>query len=337
MAQPRRVTLRDISADTGLSVAAVSYALRGLHVPEETQIRVRESAERLGYKVNPIARALASGRSDQVGVMCRSLADLWQQGTSARLGRALLATGRQALIVDSCDDPDLEERLARRLLDQRVDALLTFPVNPAAEHWAQAAQETVLVSIGDALPGAATYAEIVFDNQRAVRSALDGLVGLGHSRIAVLTHIDNSTPDRPIELVVQQMAEDSHADIRLHTCMSDLEGSATVVTRLLQGADPPTAFCCLADSMAYGVYSAARALGLSIPEDISVVGNDDNPISTLLTPPLWSYEWPVSEVVSAIVDATTEGVVDEIRRGRTVISAREHRRASAAAPPGADS
>src|SRR5699024_5965217 len=87
----KRVTLRDIADETGLSSAAVSYALRGLQVPEETQDRVREAAQRLGYQADPIARALASGRTDQVGVLCGSLTDIWQQGLAADLGRGLLA------------------------------------------------------------------------------------------------------------------------------------------------------------------------------------------------------------------------------------------------------
>jgi transcriptional regulator with XRE-family HTH domain len=61
----RRPTLRDIAEETGLSTAAVSYALRGLQVPPETQQRVREAADRLGYQADPIARALASGRTGE--------------------------------------------------------------------------------------------------------------------------------------------------------------------------------------------------------------------------------------------------------------------------------
>ena len=90
----RRPTLRDIAAETGLSTAAVSYALRGLQVPPETQQRVREAAERLGYQADPIARALASGRTGYVGVLCRSLEDIWQQGLATALGRGLLEAGR---------------------------------------------------------------------------------------------------------------------------------------------------------------------------------------------------------------------------------------------------
>src|SRR6185503_4750919 len=131
----RRPTLRDIAAETGLSMAAVSYALRGLQVPPETQERVREAAERLGYQVDPIARALASGRTDYVGVLCGSLEDVWQQRIAAALGRGLLAVGRNALIVDSSNDPLLEASLAQRLVDQRVDALIVLPVDPRGAQW----------------------------------------------------------------------------------------------------------------------------------------------------------------------------------------------------------
>ena len=145
----RRPTLKDIAEETGLSQAAVSYGLRGLQVPIETQERVREAAERLGYQVDPIARALASGRTGNVGLLCGSLEDIWQQGVAAALGRGLLGAGRQALIVDATNDPELERKLAAQLVDQRVDALITMPIDPRADHWTGVAQRVVLVSIGD--------------------------------------------------------------------------------------------------------------------------------------------------------------------------------------------
>ncbi len=329
------MTLREISADTGLSVAAVSYALRGLHVPEHTQRRVRESATRLGYKVDPIARALASGRTGHVGLMCRSLADLWQQGMAAELGRALLGAGKQALIVDSCDDPELEARLARQLLDQRVDALIAVPVDPAAQHWHEIARGCVLISIGDALPGVSTYAEVVFDNETAVRAGLRQLLDLGHTSIAVLTPIATSTPDRPTELVVQQVAAESGADIQLTSSVSDLAGSAAIARGLLTSARPPTALLCLSDSMAYGVYAAARSLGLQIPRDVSVLGNDDNAISALLTPALSTFEWPMQELMAAVVSACVAGIDSGNPAGRTVIPARPRMRDSVGPAPAA--
>ncbi|MGH3391154.1 MAG: LacI family DNA-binding transcriptional regulator, partial [Actinomadura sp.] len=128
----KRVTIREVAKATGLSPAAVSYALRGIQTSEETQERVRQAAEELGYEAHPFARALASGRSDMVGLLCGSLADYWQQSLATGIGRALLARDRYALILDAGGDPERELDLARRLRDQRVDGLIVQPLDPSA-------------------------------------------------------------------------------------------------------------------------------------------------------------------------------------------------------------
>jgi LacI family transcriptional regulator len=317
----KRVTLKHVADEVGLSVAAVSYALRGLQVPEETQQRVREAADRLGYQVDPIARALVSGRTGHVGVMCRSLTDLWQQGVAAALGRALMDEGRQALIVDASNDPLIEESLAAQLIDQRVDAIIVLPVDPSADHWATVAERTVLISIGDSIPGARTAAGVVFDNSSAVRGALETLANAGHRHIAVLTPDEADTPDRPAEVVTRRVADELGLDLALHTTPHELEGAKRVALEILGGGSPPTAFFCLSDSMAYGVYAAARTLGLDIPGDVSLLGSDDNQVSALLTPPLAGFHWPFDDLISSVVDLTLQSLESGARGGRRVLTA----------------
>ncbi|MGX7677407.1 LacI family DNA-binding transcriptional regulator [Jatrophihabitans sp. DSM 45814] len=331
--RPRRVTLRDIADETGLSLAAVSYAMRGLQVPLETQERVQEVAERLGYQADPIARALASGRTGNVGVLCGSLGDIWQQGIAAALGRGLLQASRQALIVDASNDPVLEASLAMQLVDQRVDGLICLPVDPAAAHWKQIAERTVLVSIGDGLPGVSTAAEVVFDNEATVTSALTQLVRLGHRNIAVLTPAAIATPDRPAEAVVHRVAAELGITATLHTTPHDLDGAHAVARTVLLGTDPPTAFFCLADSMAYGVYAATRELSLQVPDDLSVLGYDDNPVSGLLTPPLSSYRWPIELLVASVVERTVRAIDDGKRSRRKVLVPIAQPRQSVGPPP----
>lgn len=318
---PRRVTQRDVAREVGLSVAAVSYALRGVHVPAETQERVREAAERLGYRTDTIARALVSGRTGLVGVVCRSLTDPWQQEVAAALGRGLLGTGRLALIVDSSNDPAIEERLTDQLLGQRVDAMVVLPTNPASGHWAVVGEQTVLVAVGDALPGAGTAAEIVFDNRSAVLAALRRLAEAGHRRVAVLTPGEQTTPDRPVEVIAHEVAAELGLGLTLHTSPHDLQGARAVAEELLAGVDPPTAVFCLSDSMAYGVYAAARALGRSVPGDVSVLGSDDNELSALLTPALAGYRWPFEDLVEATIEAVARGVDDGVSTPRRVLTA----------------
>lgn len=328
----RRPTLRDIAEDTGLSSAAVSYALRGLHVPAPTQARVRESAHRLGYHADPIARALASGRTGTVGVLCGSLTDPWQQSVAAALGRALLGAGRNALTVDAGNDPAHEAELARRLVDQRVDAVIVLPVDPLAPHWAEIAGQAPVVAVGDGLPEVATACEVVFDNVTGVTDGLRQLAGHGHTRVTVLTPTDRATADRPAEQVVQLVAAELGLTAQLRTAPHDLDSATEVALEELRAADPPTAFLCLADAIAFGVYAAAAELGLQVPADVSVIGYDDQPVSRLLSPPLSSYRWPLAELVEAVVTCTV-AAIDEDRHGdRTVIVPAPMPRQSVAGP-----
>lgn len=328
----KRPTLRDIVAETGLSLAAVSYALRGIHVPQETQDRVREAAERIGYEVDPIARALASGRTGTVGVLSSSLEDLWQQAVAGALGRSLLEAGRHALIVDSAGDPTREATLAKRLVDHRVDALITIPVDPRSAHWPEVARRVVVISIGDSLPDAKTAAEVVFDNIVGVTEALRTLASAGHRDVLVLTPGLPSTPDRPATEIVQRVAPDLGLTVRLDPCPHDLDGAAMVARKALSAGDRPTAIFCFADSMAYGVYAAASELGLAIPGDISVLGYDDHPISRLLTPPLSTFHWDVPTLVESVVERVVTAIETGRRTRRKVLTPEPRHRGSVGPP-----
>lgn len=332
--QARRTTLKDIATDTGLSMAAVSYALRGLHGTEETRQKVQEAADRLGYAADPIARALASGRSGSIGVLCASLEDLWQQRLAAALGRELLAPDRNAWIIDSAGDADRQLELAQHLVDHRADAIVVIPIDPAAKGWAAIAKEAPLVAVGDGLPAARARAEVLFDNEAGITDALSTLAGAGHTEIAVLTPTRRSQTARPADDVAARVGRRLKLRIRSTACPHDLPGATAVARALLAGPGRPTGILALADSMAYGVYAACAELGLRIPDQLSLLGYDDQPTSQLLTPALSSYQWPLDELVADVVDRVGI-VVDGVRRiRRTTVTPTPMMRDSVASPPG---
>ncbi len=261
----RRPTLKDIAAETGLSMAAVSYALRGLHGTPETRQRVQDAADRLGYQADPVARALASGRSGSIGVLCASLEDLWQQRLAAALGRELLAPDRNAWIIDSAGDADRQLELAQHLVDHRADAIVVVPINPAAKGWAEIARQTPVVAIGDALPGAKAKSEVMLDNESGVSTALRRLADAGHRQIAVLSPTRRFEVERPAEEIAQRVGVDLKLKIRILQCPHDLAGATEVARTLLTSTRRPTGILALADSMAFGVYAASRELGLPRP------------------------------------------------------------------------
>ena len=298
----KRVTIREVADAAGVSPAAVSYALRGIQVSEETQERVRKVAEELQYEAHPIARALASGRTGMVGMLGPSLEDLWQQRLVAEAGRALLAHDYFALIVDAAGDPGRQRTLARQLRDQQVDGLILSPVDPSDPFWLELAESVAVVSIGDALAGADVAGEVLFDNRTGVTAALEQLQALGHRRIALLRPPGSPTTDRPAEVLVSAEAERLDLDVTVVSAPYELEEATGVARGVLTASERPSAAFCLCDSIAYGVYAAARELGLTIPRDLSVIGYDNHPISEQLTPSLTSFDWDPNRLVRIAVD-----------------------------------
>ncbi len=282
----KRATIREVATATGLSPAAVSYALRGIQTSEETQERVRRAAAELGYKVDRIARALASGRTGTVGLLSGSLEDLWQQLLGVGIGRALLARDHYALLVD--------------------------------EGWSQLAESLPVVSIGDALQGGRAAGEVVFDNRSGVTLALEHLHSLGHRQIGVLTPTQPSTPDRPADIHVTAEAERLGLEVSIISSPLALTAATEVAREVLSKTDRPSALFCFADSIAYGAYAAARELGLRIPEDVSVSGYDDHPMSALLTPALTTVDWDIERIVRAAVRLILAAIERKPRRRRIV-------------------
>jgi LacI family transcriptional regulator len=313
----KRVTIRDVAEAAGLSPAAVSYALRGIMVSEETQERVRDLADELGYEANPIARALASGRTGMIGILGPSLEDLWQQRLVAQAGRVLLERDRFALILDAGGDPGRQRALAGQLRDQQVDGLIVSPVDPSDPSWAEIVAAVPVVVVGDTFAGATARGEVLYDNRAGVRAAFTHLHGLGHRSIAVLRPPGSPTNDRPAERVVIEEAQRLGLEVAGATAGYGLRDATERARELLSRSPRPTAAFCFADGFAYGVYEAARELGIAIPDELSVIGYDDHPVSGVLTPPLTTFSWNsrrLMEVAVGMLLGAIDGTPIEPRR-----------------------
>jgi LacI family transcriptional regulator len=296
-----RRTLQDVADAAGLSLAATSYALRGTRGSAATIERVQTLASELGYRVDPIARALASGRTGTVGVS-GSLRDLWQQDLSVMLTRALRTVDRDASIADADADPVVERRVLERFAAQRVDGVLASPVDPSAEHWQLLDASTAVVSIGDALTARPGSGAVLFDNRHGVREVLHHLRDRGHRRVALLTPSLPTTPGRPSELLAVELAAPLGLDLVVVPAPAGPTGATAAAAAVLDAADRPSAVFCLSDSLAFGVYRAAADLGLRVPQDVAVAGFDDHQLAALVAPGLTTVSWDEDAIVASAVE-----------------------------------
>ena len=314
MATRRRVTIKDVAAATGLSPAAVSYALRGVQTSPGTQERVRRAADELGYTGNAVARALARGSTGLVGVLSGSLEDLHEQRFVELLGRQLGRHDLHMVVVDARGEPERERMLARQLADQLVDGLIVSPLDPSDPAWADISEVLPIVTVGDALAGP-TVGEVLFDNRAGVSLVLEHLHALGHRRIAVLTPSRPSTPDRPAERVVVEVCDALGLEATVINSPHSIEAATDTAAALLASDPRPTAVFCLSDSIACGVYAAASAAGLELPRELSVAGYDGHPIDSVLSPTLTSVQWGMNDVTNSAATLLAAAVAGRPRSG----------------------
>jgi LacI family transcriptional regulator len=334
VAPRKRVTIKDVAAATGLSRAAVSYALRGVQTSPETQERVRQAAEELGYTGNAVARALARGRTGLVGVLSGSLQDLGEQRFIELLGRQLGRHDLHMVVVDARGEPKRERMLARQLADQLVDGLVISPLDPSDASWEDIGEMLPVVTVGDALAGA-TVGEVLFDNRAGVSLVLEHLHAQGHRRVAVMTPSRPSTPDRPAERVVAEVCDALGLEATVVNSRHSVEEATEAAAALLAREPRPTAVFCLSDSIACGVYAAAAAQGLAIPDDLSVAGYDDHPIASVVAPPLTSVDWGLPDVAASAAGLLASAVAGRPRspsKARVRVTPRLVERESTAAP-----
>lgn len=303
-ASERVTSLRDVARTAGVSVSTASRVLSGSAHPVSATARSRvlDAAERLGFEPNRLARALATARSQTIGVMVHDVSDPY----FAEIIRGLedVAGARDhALFVTSSDrDPDKELALVKALMSHRVDAIILVASGLNTPGYLSELDR--LLGRYRALGGVVvTMSEhsyqaprVVIDNHRAMQSVVQHLVDLGHTSIAYLTG--------PPELAVSEARLQGYrmgleeADIafdeRLVACgWFSMEGAAEATEALLEAQ--PTAMLAANDLMAIGALRRLLDLGRSVPGEISVAGVDDIEFAAYASVPLTTVRIELAE------------------------------------------
>ena len=279
---------------------------------------MQAAAEELGFRTDPIARALRGGATRSVGMVVGSLADLYLQELVAGVQRHLRAGGRQLLIADADGDPALEVELALELADRRVDALIVSPIGPFATGWARSRSACRPSASASACPArqppgrcSSTTSAPCARCSSTSRSAGTGASACSPGRSSARRR---GAPSRRCSSG-RSASGSRRSCTPASTASTARSRSRAISSRRRTG---PTAIFALSDSVALGVYAACRELGLRIPEDVAVVGFDDQPVSRLLDPPLTSVRWHTDRIAEIAVRLAV-GASEEAALARTAI------------------
>ena len=296
-------TLKDVAAQAGVSIATAARVLRDdplLSVRPETRRRVVEAAAGLDYRPNRLASGLRTRRTGTIALLLPDPQNLmWSE---VQRGVELAAASREYLVaVVDAHGPSLEPHLfARFVLEGRIDGMLVaFALVDDALVSRMAKRDLPLLPINSR--SAAVTSSVTMQEELGSRIAVEHLVALGHRRIAHIGgRVDTDIARRRASGYRLAMAAAGLAVEPGWVAPADFsEIEARRVTEHLlarSDADRPTAIHTVNLQSALGARSAARAAGLRIPGDLSLVTTDDHPIEAHLDPPLTAVAMPMAEM-----------------------------------------
>ncbi|MBH0781829.1 LacI family DNA-binding transcriptional regulator [Nocardia bovistercoris] len=330
-----RPTMADVAARAGVSRALVSLVMRDSpKVSAHRRRAVLAAAEDLGYRPHAMARSLASGVSDIVGVMVSDLRNPFFAEVVEGMDDAAQEAGLHLVLNTGRRSAVREQAALDSLLAFRPGGvILLSPVLPAAAIRAAAQHgPVVLVSRGSTAPGVDTVND---DGVTGAGLAVDHLAALGHRRIVHLDGGAAATSAARRRGYREAMSRHGLAPMVVPSEHTDAAGASAVqaLLNLFSRIDFPTALVCGNDFNALGAIAALREAGLRVPDDVSVVGYDNTSIAAMPHPALTTVDQPRNSMGRLAIRALTE----RLREGRT--TATHHRvepslvvRATSAAP-----
>lgn len=297
----KRATINDVAQMAGVSKSTVSRFLNGSPVREETAKSIRRAIRHYRYESNQFAR-LNAKQSNIMGIILPGFDSTVTPRVMTAMDKYLRTKGYTPLIINTEGDLDLEVASITNLAAMNVDGIVIISTYITDAH--REAVESIdkpVVFMGQVFEHGVS---VLGDNQSAGR-ALGAYVAERGIRSAGLLWVDER------DVAVGQTRRDAVAeglraggvdDVRVYTADFTYPTAYAVARRVLGEKDRPEALLCATDRIAYGVYKAARELGVRIPEDVSVTGFGAYDTSEVVTPPLTTVRFDVESAACVCAD-----------------------------------
>lgn len=307
------VTSVDVARLAGVSQSTVSRTFTpGASVSADARERVLAAAAELGYKPNALARSLIKRQSNIIGIVMANLTSPFHPYVLENFSQRLQALGRQVLLFDATPNDEIDS-LVDQVLQYRVDGLIITSATISSHMAGQCTGAGIPVVLFNRYVADANVSAVCCDNVAGGRLAADALFDAGYRRLAYIAGREDSSTNLDRE---KGFSERLRARGVAHW-QRELAGSYTyeagyeAACRLLAGGDRPQAIFCAADSIALGAVDAARyRFGLSIPDDLSVIGFDDIPAAAWAGYALTTIRTPVRRMV----DTTLQVLLDQLEQ-----------------------
>ncbi len=337
-----RVTIKDIARISGYSKTTVSFAFNDpSRIGRDTREKILRIADELGYIPDPVARNLSLRRHGTIGLLLPEVISFafynpYLSQIVQGIGEVCERENHSLTLI-----PPIRESLMEGIRRAAVDGLITIGLEPGMEavEFIQR-RHLPFVAIDGRVGGG--FPVVGIDDFTAAGTVMRHVLDLGHRRIAIVafgrepklstgSHVKSqrlSGYREALEGVDPELPD----EVTYVYAAPSLDGGRQAARTLLDGRERPTAIVAMSDILAVGIIDALQGSGISVPDDISVVGFDDIPEASLVRPQLTTVSQPGYEKGRHAADSLMSLIADQESPGHIVLHAELVVRASSAAP-----
>jgi LacI family transcriptional regulator len=300
-------TVKDVAREAGVSVGTVSRVLaKNQTVNPDIRQRVEDVIVKLGYRPSSLGRSLRLNKSDIIGLIIPDITNPFFSELAKHLETLASAAGYSVLLANTHDDPTAERTQVQSLLTRVPAGIVIAPVSGSLVGEILP-KGLISVTIDRPLAG---HSLIAVDNFEGGRLAASHLIELGHRRIGYISGPSTTAVSlQRLSGFRNEVQRLSPAFLRTPLELTTLEGNfdyrsgEEIGSKLLQGGPDvrPTAIATANDQQAIGLLRASRDMGIRVPEDLSIVGFDDIPLASLVSPRLTTIRQPIQKIAQIAV------------------------------------
>jgi len=299
-----QASIKQVAEIAGVSIATVSRCINNpAKVKERTREKVQAAILETGYSPNTIAQSFRRGRTNVIMVVMPSIGDPFFTDVMHGIRSVVAEHGYSIIINETNFNTMTAEEVGAIMVSRQADGFILlasiFPFGSEVLARAEKRSQPVVIGCETISASLADIPSVHIDNVDAAREATDFLISKGHKKIAFITGQSTSllTKDRESGYrTAMSKAGLPVDDGWIVEGQLSIEGAAQACKQLLQHPDRPTAIFCANDEMAFGCMHQVKEQGLSVPEDISVMGFDNIRYAGVMEPALTTVAQPAKQI-----------------------------------------
>ena len=312
-----RVGIKEIARTAGVSIATVSHAFRNPgRVSDDTREKVLATAKKLGYTPNQQAVSLRTSRSGNIVVIIPDITDTHNSAIIEGIESVARDRGYSVLLGNTQGSPERERDFANMVRSGQADGIilmshrLPFDVPEGSD-----VSALPPVVNGNEFAGFDGVPCVAIDDRLGGRDATEHLIELGHRRIGVITGDRESTSAKERLAGFREAMAGAGLDVDeslIHYGEYRADVGELAAADLAAHAEPPTAIFCFSDEIALGCIAGLQNAGITVPDDMSVIGFDDIPFARYFMPSLTTVAQP-SEAIGRTCATLLFNLIDGVR------------------------